>query len=192
MLPRPMGHFIMRTKLVLAALLALSASVPGVAAISPGTAPQVKPVSQALSDSGFAALQKGETGAAIDQFETALAVDPMNGRAFIGLARAAQAQGLPGKAIKFYREALTVDPNDLDALEGQGAALASRGATARAQVNLARIKKLCGEAACPSAKRLEVAIANGVPPAKAVAAATPAPATAPAPAVTAEKPPANN
>lgn len=152
----------MRTKLILAALLALSASAPGIAAI-PGAdaADQVKPRSLALSDGGFSALQKGQTLSAIDQFESALAVDPMNTRAFIGLARAAQAQGLNGKAIKFYREALALDPNDFDALEGQGEALAARGATARAQVNLARIQKLCGSAACPQAKRLEVAIAKG-------------------------------
>ena len=169
----------MKTKLMLAALLALSASAPGIAAIPQASEAQVKPRSQALSDSGFAALQKGQTLAAIDQFETALAVDPMNGRAFIGLARAAQAQGLNGKAIKFYREALALDPNDLDALEGQGEALAARGATARAQVNLARVQKLCGKDSCPPAKRLQVVIARGASIENANAATTPRPATAP-------------
>jgi len=182
-----MGPFIMKTKLMLAAFLALSASAPGIAAIPQASEAQVKPRSLALSEGGFTALQKGQTLTAIDQFETALAVDPMNGRAFIGLARAAQAQGLPGKAIKFYREALALDPNDLDALEGQGEALAARGATARAQVNLARVQKLCGADACPPAKRLQVAIAKGTT-VESAAAAPKVPPVAPV----APKPPVSN
>lgn len=160
----------MRLKLMLAALLSLAASGPVIAIVSQPVA-AVDPRSLSLAQSGFSALQQGKTSAAIDQFETALAVDPMNGRAFIGLARAAQAQGLPGKAIKFYREALALDPNDLEALEGQGSALSARGATARAQINLARIQKLCGAPACPPAQRLQVAINKG-PAAVAVAATT--------------------
>lgn len=166
----------MRYKLMLAALLGLAASGP-VTATTGQAAPQVDQRSLGLAQSGFSALQAGRTSDAIDQFETALAVDPMNGRAFIGLARAAQAQGLPGKAIKFYREALALDPNDLEALEGQGSALAARGATARAQINLARIQKLCVAPACPQAQRLQVAIQRG-----AVTVAAAAPAAAPAPA----------
>ena len=173
----------MRTKATLALLLLVAASSATVAAtttVSPG----IKPASQRLATDGFALLGRGQLGPAIDSFETSLAVDPQNAQAYIGLARAAEKQGLPGKAVKFYREALTLDPNDLAALEGQGGALAARGATARAQVNLARIKTLCGQATCASAKRLEGAIALAVAtprpvPTPVAASATPAPATTP-------------
>mgnify|MGYP002653962790 CR=1 FL=1 len=154
-----MERFLMKTKAALALLFVLSASQPVVAALATDP-PAVKSRSEALADGGFTALGKGDHQVAIDHFETALAIDPMNGRAYIGLARVAQAQGLQGKAVRYYREALGLDPNDLIALEGQGQALAARGATARAQVNLARIRKLCGAADCPPARRLEGTIAS--------------------------------
>lgn len=161
----------MRYKIALALSLMLAASAQ-VAAV-PTPAPTVKPLSARLALDAAGLLAKGEIGPAIDRYETSLAVDPTNRAAYLGLARAAERQGLPGKAVRFYREALQLEPNDLEALEGQGSALARRGATARAQINLARIKTLCGAAACPGARRLEgviaVAIANPpkppVPPA---------------------------
>src|SRR5436853_7774419 len=52
---------------------------------------------------------------ATDLLESALAVDPRNRQAYIGLARAAQGQKLPGKAVKFYFEALKLEPNDVAA-----------------------------------------------------------------------------
>lgn len=81
--------------------------------------------------------------AAVDLYETALAVDPRNRSAFIALAQIANAQKLPGKAIRLYREALTLEPNDLNALAGQGEALVQRGAVEKARQNLSRIKALC-------------------------------------------------
>lgn len=126
------------------------------AAVAAGDA--VLPASLTWTASGEAALAKGQAGSAIDAFEAALAIDPRNNRAFIGMAHAYEMQGLPGRAVKFYREALVIDPNDLAALEGQGKALIARGATTRARVNLDRIKTLC-KADCPAAKRLEVALA---------------------------------
>lgn len=121
----------------------------------------IKPQSLRLLAVGDAALAKQQPAAAIDAYEAAAAVDPRNGRAFIGIAHAYEAQGLPGKAVRYYREALTLDPNNLVALEGQGKALVARGARARANLNLVRIKTLCkGE--CAPAKRLEIALAAPV------------------------------
>lgn len=100
---------------------------------------------------------------AIDLFETALAVDPRNRQAYIGLARVAQGQKLPGKAIKFYFEALKLEPNDVNALAGQGEALVQRGAVERAKANLERIRKLC-TAPCAPATTLAAVIAKGPPP----------------------------
>jgi Tfp pilus assembly protein PilF len=121
-------------------------------------ADSVKPASVRLSEQATAALSKQQFTEAADLFETALAVDPRNRAAFVGLARTAKAQGLPGKAVRFYREALQLDPNDLVALEGQGEALVQRGAKAAAQANLDRIRVLC-KAECAPAKRLAGVIA---------------------------------
>lgn len=143
---------------VAAALTAASGTVHG-----KSPEPQVSALSMQLTQSGEGLLAEKKALAAIDQFETALAVDPKNVRAYVGMARAHGAVGLPGRAVKFYREALSIDPNDLTALEEQGSALVLRGATTRAKENLERIRKLCaGE--CDNAKRLAVSIAKGPPP----------------------------
>ncbi|WP_374388700.1 tetratricopeptide repeat protein [Sandaracinobacter sp.] len=120
----------------------------------------IAPVSMERLKLGESLLLAGKTQDATDQFEAALAADPRNRRAYIGLARAAEAEGLPGKAVRFYREALEIDPNDLAALELQGMALVERGAKARAESNLERVKKLC-DGPCPQADRLSAAIARG-------------------------------
>ncbi|GGI72594.1 hypothetical protein GCM10007973_07000 [Polymorphobacter multimanifer] len=137
----------------------------------------LKPQSVRMAEIGRAALAKGEAQAAIDAFEAAIASDPKNVGAYNGIAMGYERLGLPGKAVKFYREALALNPSDLSALEGQGKALIARGATARAQINLARIKALC-KTECEPASRLQAALSN----ATTVAAAAPAP----------DKPQANN
>lgn len=119
----------------------------------------LKPQSVLMATIGAAALAKGDNVAAIDAFEAAIAADPKNVAAYKGMARGYEAQGLPGKAVRFYREALVLNPSDIEALEGQGEALITRGATARAQINLARIKALC-KTACAPAVRLESALAK--------------------------------
>lgn len=136
-------------------------------------------------------LKAGETqlGAkqypqATDSFESALAADPRNRQAWLGMARAAEAQGLPGKAIRYYREALAIDPNDVAVLALQGGVMVERGATARAKANLERIQHLCA-APCPPADRLAAAIARGpsTPPPTVTAAVEPADERAAAPKV---------
>jgi Tfp pilus assembly protein PilF len=151
--------------------LALGLSAPAGAAKSrdavPDAAParglpdsEIAPLSLAMMKAGEAQLAQGKTQAAMDSFEAALAADPRNRRAYVGMARVAEAEGLPGKAVRFYREALEIDPNDLNALELQGVALVERGAKARAETNLERMKKLCPDS-CPQADRLSAAIARG-------------------------------
>ena len=137
---------------------------------------QVDARSAALSQQAAALTAQGHYAEATDLLETALAVDPRNRAAYIGLARAAEGLKLPGKAIKFYFEALKLEPNDLNALAGQGEALVQRGAVERAKQNLARIRTLCRNN-CPQAQQLAAAIAKG-PPAEVVTAQRPEP-TAP-------------
>ena len=132
-----------------------------VSSVAIGAAPMgddvLKPASLQMSEQGKAALLRGDANGAIDFYEAALASDPKNVAAFTGIAMGYEKLGLPGKAVKYYREALALNPSDLVALEGQGKAYIARGATARAQVNLARIKALC-KAECVAADRLQVAL----------------------------------
>ena len=119
--------------------------------------------SVALASQAQALAAQARYQEATDLYESALAVDPRNRQAYIGLARAAQGLKLPGKAIKFYFEALKLEPNDIVALAGQGEALVQRGAVERAKQNLERIRKLC-TAPCPQAAQLAAVIAKGPPP----------------------------
>jgi Tfp pilus assembly protein PilF len=139
------------------ALTTLAMTVAAAAQAAPAGDDILKPVSVRFADAGRVALAKGDANAAIDNFEAALASDPKNVGAFTGIAQSYDKLGLPGKAVKYYREALALNPSDLTALEGQGRAFVTRGATARAQVNLARIKALC-KADCSAAARLETAL----------------------------------
>ena len=124
---------------------------------------QIDGRSVALSGQAQTALQAGRHDDATDLFETALAVDPRNRTAYLGLARVAQAQRLPGKAIRLYQDALTIEPNDVNALAGQGEAMVQRGAVDRAKRNLERIRTLCKDP-CPQATTLAAVIAKGPPP----------------------------
>jgi len=142
---------------------------------------QIDPRSAALAQQAQQALTVGRHDEATDLFETALAVDPRNRGAYLGLARIAQAQRLPGKAIRLYQDALTIEPNDINALAGQGEAYVQRGAIDRARRNLTRVQELCGRP-CPQATQLSSVIQRGPPVATAQSAqpATPAPNPAPA------------
>ena len=124
---------------------------------------QIDARSLALLDKGKAARAAGNLQGATDLVETALVVDPRNRAAFVVLADIARAQNLPGKAIKLYREVLLLEPNDLSALKGQGEALVQKGAVEKAKENLAKIRKLCGSAACGEGTALAAVIAKGPP-----------------------------
>ncbi|MDT9597730.1 tetratricopeptide repeat protein [Sphingosinicella rhizophila] len=124
---------------------------------------QIDPRSLALTQQAQALTAAGRYSDAIDSLESALAIDPKNRGAYVGLARVAQAQELPGKAIKFYFEALKLEPNDASVLAGQGEAMVQRGAVERAKRNLEKLKTVCSNP-CPQAATLSAAIAKGPPP----------------------------
>jgi len=179
----------MRIDWTLPVLLLLMGTVSSMAigATGPGADDIIKPQSLRMAEQGKAALARGDANAAIDAYESALASDPKNVAAFSGIAMGYEKLGLPGKAVKYYREALALNPSDLVALEGQGKAYIARGATARAQVNLARMKALC-KADCSGATRLQTAITTAAITTAAITAATPTAtmvATAPATTTTA-------
>ena len=140
---------------------------------------QIAPRSLELTEQARTLQASARYSEAIDLLESALAVDPRNRQAYVGLARVAQSQKLPGKAIRFYSEALKLEPNDVNALTGQGEAYVQRGAVERAKQNLERLKSLCANP-CPQATTLSAVIAKG-PPAEVMTAQAPAPTTAPKP-----------
>lgn len=139
---------------------------------------QIDARSVALSRDAESALSAGRHNDATDLYETALAVDPRNRTAYLGLARVAQAQRLPGKAIRLYQDALTIEPNDVNALAGQGEAYVQRGAVDRARRNLTRVQELCGRP-CPQANQLAAVIQRGPPVETAEGAQPAAPQPAP-------------
>ena len=137
--------------------LAMSASV-----LNAGAGDKPDPRAAALVAQGQAALNSGETQAAIDAFEAALSVDPGYTPIFIGLGEAARQSGLQGKAIRYYREALARDPGNFAAISGEGAALVEKGAVEKAKRNLSTLQSLCGDA-CPETVALQGTISRGVP-----------------------------
>jgi Tfp pilus assembly protein PilF len=155
--------------------LGLAASALSVAGVSQRPDDQIAPRSVELLKQGEALLSQGKLIEADDALETALAVDPKNRRAFIVMAKVAMKQQLFGQAIRLTNKALVLEPTDRDALEVQGEAMVEAGATARAKENLAKIQKLCGNAACPQAAALNAAIGRG----PVMAAATPKPTEEP-------------
>lgn len=121
----------------------------------------VDPRAVDLIAQGQASLGAGDTQGATDAFEAALTVDPANTAILLRLAEAARAGGLQGKAISYYREALAREPGNIAALAGEGAALAEKGALAKARERLALVQKACGKSACAEAESLTSAIARG-------------------------------
>lgn len=119
------------------------------------------PLAAELLTQGQAALQSGDTQGAVDAYEAALAVDPGYTPTLLRLAEAARASDLQGKAIRYYREALAREPGNVDAIAGEGAALAEKGAVAKAKEKLALVEKVCGKGACEAAQTLSTAIARG-------------------------------
>ena len=129
----------------------------------------ITPQSLEWTQTGDAALAGGQAAAATDAYETAAALDPANGRAFVGMGAAARAEGLPGKAIRSYREALMLDARDTAALTGIGVAFAEKGAVDQARAALASLDEVCGTD-CPGRPELVAALEKGTVTAAAVEA----------------------
>lgn len=149
------------------AAAALSLLVAVSASVSQAGERSADPRAAVLISEGRAALAAGKPQAAIDAFESALAVDPAHTPILLELAEAARAQGMQGKAIAFYREALTRDPDNLAAIAGEGTALVEKGALEKARRNLAMLQSKCGEA-CPETVALQNTISHSLQPRMAV------------------------
>ena len=143
---------------------ALSLFLATTASVTSAGPVEADPRAVVLIEQGRAALEAGDTQAAIDAFEAAFTVDPAYTPILVELAEASRAEGLQGKAIRYYREALARDPDFFAAIAGEGAALVEKGAVEKAQRNLARLESMCG-ASCPETRALQATIA-AAPPAR--------------------------
>ena len=94
------------------AAIALSLTFAIMSSASIGGRADVDARSIALLKTGDQEASAGRLDTAIGWYESALAVDPRNGAAYVAMARAVKTQGLEGKAVGFYKEALELEPND--------------------------------------------------------------------------------
>lgn len=133
-----------------------------VTASSGHSAPPVAldPRAASLVAEGRTALSDGRIDAAVDSFESALAIQPGHVAIYLNLGEATRRQGMHGKALHYYREALKLDPENQFAIAGEGEALVEKGAVEKARRNLARLEQLCGKTCAPS-RQLEEAIGRG-------------------------------
>ena len=161
-------RFLPRVVFVGMAAVALAAPVSGQRTADD----QIQPKSVQLTREAHSLYSAGKLDEAEGAYETALAVDPRNRAAFVGIARVAERQKLHGKAIRMTNRALQLEPNDLDAIAVQGEAMVELGAMARARANLQKLQTLCRQG-CPQVAQLSAAINRGPTVASAKPPATP-------------------
>ena len=161
-------RFLPRAVLIGLAAAALSAPVSGQRSADD----QIQPKSVQLARQATSLYSAGKLDDAESTYETALAVDPRNRAAFVGIARVAEKQKLHGKAIRMTNRALQLEPNDIDAIAVQGEAMVELGAMARAKANLQKLQSLCRQG-CPQVAQLSAAINRGPTVASAKPPATP-------------------
>jgi tetratricopeptide (TPR) repeat protein len=102
------------------------------------------------------AAAQNKTTEALDLYESAVAADPRNVAAYVGLGRSYEAIGMQGKALRYYRLALDINPNDLNALEAQTIGMIAKATPSKAQLSLDRLRKLCPKG-CPSLTQADAA-----------------------------------
>ena len=141
--------FLMRYTPIALALSLLATVTASVSYSAPSE--KLDPRAESLLSHGKSALKAGRVDAAVDDFESALVVQPGSVTVLLDLAAATREQGMQGKALRYYREALEADPKNLMAISGEGAAMAEKGAIAKARRNLARLKACAAIAVKPPA-----------------------------------------
>jgi Tfp pilus assembly protein PilF len=130
--------------------------------VTPLLAKPAAPISssQTLAARAQTALTQNKTTDALDLYEAAVAADPKNTVAYVGLGRTYEAVGMQGRALRYYRLALDINPNDVSALEAQVAGMMAKSAPSKAQVPLDRLRKLCPKG-CAALTRADAAFAKG-------------------------------
>ncbi len=151
------------------AALALSIALAVTSSASFSQQPEraINPQSIALTTAAESAQRTGDLNEAADLFEAALAVDPANRNAFIGLAEVARARIFPAEAIRLYREALELNPIQGGIGRARRSPCPARSHR-KGALNLARLENVCGTG-CAEISELNAALEKG-PPARVVSA----------------------
>lgn len=146
-----------------AVALALLASVTASTGHSAPPVP-LDPRAAVLVSEGRQAMLAGQVNNAVDNFESALTIQPGHVTIYLNLGEATRKQGMHGKALHYYREVLKLDPDNQQAIAGEGEALVEKGAVEKARRNLARLEQICGTMGCAAVSQLSAAIARGPAP----------------------------
>ncbi|HOC92194.1 MAG TPA: tetratricopeptide repeat protein [bacterium] len=85
-----------------------------------------------LNNQGVEFYDRGNYAAAIDKFESAIAIDPVNQDLHLNLGYACQAAGNHKKASEAFKNALLIEPTNLDAHNSLGVSLYHAGEIERA------------------------------------------------------------
>lgn len=118
-----------------------------------------KGLARDLVRDGKEALTMEDAEAARALFERALVANPASVTALIGLGRAYEAQDKVPVSLKYYRHALKIEPNSLEALEAQSLAFLKRGLFDEADLNRAKLERLC-RAGCPALTSVSTALTD--------------------------------
>ena len=145
-----------------------------------GVSKKYREASEALVQAGYYA--ENAEGAR-DLFERALAADPGNVNALVGLGRAHEDLGRVGTGLKYYRRALTIEPNHRRALEAQALAFLKKDSLDKAERNRARLERICGRSGCDELDVVTQAISAHLAGEVAIADPEPEPGEAPDPSL---------
>ncbi len=170
-LPRPLARFILAaviSGLSFAPQVAFAAgsedAPPTTARIPPtvdsGSKPSSGPTTKAapsagsLYEEGKAAISRKDWQAAITALSKAAELEPDNADIHNLLGYSYRKTANYKKAFEHYAIALKLNPKHKGALEYQGEAYAETGEIAKAKVNLATLKSVCGNTSCEEYKDL--------------------------------------
>lgn len=138
--------------------------------------PLYSAAADALIEKGRQAQAAENYYEALTAFESALVADPGSVEAMVAIGETHEALGKRSVGLAYYRRALVVEPNNLAALKHESLALIAAGELERAEKNLERLRRICGEGECAVLSDVEKAIAAYKAEKSSVASADPKPA----------------
>lgn len=153
------GNKMMRFVLIVAVLLVSHAFAQHAdAAAGPGD--RFRNAARTLLAEGRTELAAGDFQAALRLLESALVADPGNVETMIAIGEAHEAMDRRKIALGYYRRALVIEPTSRRALLAESLALIHDNTPDKAEANLERLRRLCGEGPCEEADRIARALTD--------------------------------
>lgn len=137
--------------------MAACAFEPSAQAVA-GTAPVYQDASRVLLRDGRAAMGEQNYKNALSLFESALVADPGNVSALVSIGQVHEAMGQRSKGLSYYRRALVIEPENRAALLAESLAFLADSGLVKAEQNMERLSRLCGESGCPELHEVQAAI----------------------------------